>query len=533
VPPVPPGTPRLTIFVVVDQLPADYLVRFAPYLKGGLGRLLAESVVYRNAVHRHAMTKTAPGHATLATGMDPARHGIIDNWWLDRASGEEVEGVDDDELGISPNRLLTTSLPDWLAATYPQARIFTVGGKDRGAVFLGGKKAQGAFWYDDDTGRFRSSAYYRLRQPAWLEGGDGYSKALELFGTSWEPLPETLEAAAALSLETPDRGIFPNDFPHSLGSATPAPRESFFGDLFDSPFVDQLTLGFALEVIEQEGLGKDSVPDYLGVSLAALDTVGHDYGPESVEVLDTLLRLDRQLGFFLDRVDQLVGLDQVLISLSSDHGIAPVPEIHHAATGQGMRFGASETRCIQQLYGRLGERFGAEPWFRTAFFLDRALLAERGVDPKEVEDFSREVLEACPQVQRVWTRHDLLGELPENASPETRLEILPYRRSFHPERSPDLFLQLTPYTLTLRGTGTTHGSPYDYDQRVPWLLRLPDLSLRGQVLEPVATVDVAPTVAALMGLKPPPDLDGRDRLPGSGTTIRFGQAVRVEPDQGQ
>ena len=507
----PPGTPRLVILLVVDQCRADYLDRFRPYLTGGLGRLLDESIVFTDAHHRHAYTLTAPGHATLATGTHPSRHGIIANGWFDRASGEEIAAVYDETYDKSPHRLLTSSLGDWLRQAYPAARVFTVGGKDRGAIFLGGAQAEAAFWYDRDSGHFISSDYYPAHEPPWLEETAGTLAPERWFGAPWQPLPETLAAAAELGLEPPDRGLFPNTFPHALGPPLPAPRESFYRSLYDSPFVDALTLRFASILIEKEGLGSDATPDYLGINLAAVDTVGHGYGPDSLEVLDTLLRLDQALGRFLDEVDTAVGLDATVVSLSADHGVTPVPELLQTRGEKALRFGAAETACVQRAWHALREAFGPEEWFTTSFFLDRELMKEKGVDPVRLETVASDALGSCPGIARAWTRGELEAQLPAGTEEEPCAAA--YRNAFHPERSPDLLVQVAPHTLTRRGSGTSHGTPYPYDTHVPWLLRLPGGGSARRVETPVSTVDVAPTVAALVGIPAPGDLDGVDRAP--------------------
>lgn len=516
--PPPEGTPRLVLFVVVDQLPADYLVRFEPYLTGGLRRLLDESTAFTETRHEHAMTATAPGHATLATGRHPARHGIVGNGWLDRESGDEIEAVDDDEHGVSPHRLLTDGLGDWMQQRYPASKVFTVAGKDRSAVFLGGKGNQAAFWFDRETGRFTSSSYYPQGDPPWLGTALEPGAGERFFGASWEPLPETLEAAAELGLEPPDRGLFPDAFPHALGGPYPAPRESFFRGIYGSPFLDQLTLDAALALLQEEELGQDEIPDLLGVGLSSLDSVGHGYGPDSIEVLDALLRLDRALGAFLEEVDRRVGLAHTVVTLSADHGVAPLPEIQALRGLPGHRFEATDVVCTQRAWHRLRDRFGDGDWFLSGFYLDREALAEAGIQASAAQSELRAALESCPTVTRAWTWTELLSPEPADSDPGEAAEpfLRRYRNTFHPARSPDVLVQLQPYTLTRRDSGTNHGTPYDYDAHVPWLLRLPGAdgaAGAAQVTEPVATTDVAPTLAALLGVTPPQEIDGQDRVP--------------------
>lgn len=500
--PTPPGDgPRLVLFLVVDQARADYLVRYRPSLQHGLKRLLEESVVFTDAHHDHADTTTAPGHATLATGLYPAHHGIISNSWYNRETGSSVTSVSDEEDGRSPRRLLGPTLGDWLkAASQGRSKVFGVSMKDRAAILSSGHKADGAFWYDD--GELVSSSYYYAEQmPAWYDEYDGPAFLDRYFGTLWEPLPEVTEGG--YDLKPFDFGFLDDQFPHALGGAALAPDDGFYGDLYTSPIADRYVADFAKALIAGEELGADGDVDLLAVSFSALDAVGHTYGPDSPEVLDTILNLDRTLGDLLDFVDEKVGLDHVVVSLSADHGVSPVPELlSDEERGEGHRRGAAEILCVQKVGLKLGKRFG-EGWVEKGLYLNHGLLAERGVDFKEVEDALREGLEACPTVTRVWTRSELL------AGPDDPFGKL-FAHSYNPERSADVAVQLAPYSLTGRSYATSHGTPYPYDTAVPWLLRLPS-GRHAEVTERVHTVDVAPTVASLVGVVPSAQVDGVDR----------------------
>ncbi len=507
--PPPDGTPRLVLFIVVDQGRYDYLERFRPLLTSGLGRLLDESVVFTGVHHDHAITTTAPGHATLSTGRYPSRHGIVNNWWFDRATRKRVAAVGSPP---SPEALLAPTLGDWLKSTYSRSKVFAAGGKDRAAILTAGKDADGAYWTQAADGRFVSSRYYHLRDPGWLRA---YNQDLfpdRYFGQAWEALPEVVEQGQAYGIEPLDSGTIERQFPHPIGPAWPQPSTSFYSTLINyTPFGDAYVADFAQALIEAEDLGADAYPDFLGVAFSALDKVGHTYGPDSPELLDTLLRLDRTLGELLAFVDRRVGLDNVLVSLSSDHGVTALPEILEARGVEARRFGAEETRCFQHARQQVRGRFGEQEWFTVSFYLDRPLVAAASIAPAEIENQTRRLIELCSGVERVWTR----SELENGAGEEDESDGAPMRRlyahSFHPERSPDLLVQLDPHTLpAMRTNVTTHGTPYPYDTHVPWLLRLPS-GIGARVDGPVATVDVAPTIARLIGVTPPAALDGVDR----------------------
>jgi hypothetical protein len=508
----PPGTPRLMVMVVVDQLRADQLERVRPLLAedGGLRRLVEEGVSYSQAHHGHAVTYTAPGHAALATGEHPARSGIVANEWFDRESRETVSSVEDDEGEVGPGRLLVTSIGDWIKERYPAARVVAASGKDRGAVLVVGHGGDGAFWYRPAKGDFSTSRYYG-EEPEWLGAFNERELLAEVFtGTEWTPLPVDAAAAAAAGFEPFDRGPFDGGLPRLLGGFDWVPGSGFWGAVYRSPFVDEHLARLAEVLIVEEELGADEWPDLLGLSFAALDNVGHAYGPWSLEALDVLLRLDRALGEIFALLDRRIGRDAYLVALSSDHGVAPVPEIVAAGGGAARRAAAAELRCLRRSTAAVAERFGDGVWLADDGYLDRDFLAERGLDPRQVEAAAEAALATCPGIDAVWTRSEIESLAPAARPDPGAPGWLPalYRNTFHPERSPDLFLQTAPDLLPVVGSHTTHASPHPHDTHVPILLWGPGL-VSGTVSAAVLTVDLAPTLAALLAVPTPPDLAGR------------------------
>ena len=500
--PPPEGTPRLVPFLVVDQARADYLTRFAPYFSGGLERLLRESVDFTTTSHNHAMTKTAPGHATLASGTNPSRHGIVGNSWYDRQLGASVDSDEDSSYtpDRAPTRLLVPTLGDWIKSAYPEAKVFAASAKSRSAVLSAGHSADAAFWYDDETGRFVSSDYYPRPAPPWLESFHENPLPDRLFGTAWEPLPEVAAAVDALGLEAVNRGVLPGQLPRPVGPATTAIGESYYWRFrSQTPFGDAYLGEFVWHLVEEEGLGEDAFPDLLAVSFSALDYIGHSYGPNSPEALDTLLRLDQVLGDLLDRLDEGVGLENVIVSLSADHGVADLPE-----TSGGRRFWLEERSCLQRASRALDTRFGPADWLEADLVFDRSVLAGLNIDLAKAEGILAEAIEACPGIEQVWTSTELSSN--EIEDPHGQL----FARSFYSGRSEDLMLQIEAGSIKAI-METTHGSPHDYDRYVPWLLRAPSITAH-RIDEPVFTVDVAPTLADILGIAAPAGLDGQSRL---------------------
>ncbi len=509
--PVSAGEPvKLVVLVAVDQLRRD---RLADTLPGGLGRLAREGRVYSEAVLDHAATATCPGHISISSGSHPGRAGVPGNSYVDRASGEMVYCVEDaredarvlgGDGGRSPALLRVTTLGDWMKQARPATRVVSVAGKDRSAIALGGKRADGAWWYSRRRG-FTTSRHYRAELPEWLVAwNDGLPARV----------PEQWQHAAAppgrprpddYAAESPDHS---RTSPHPIWSED---REQLLDNLFFTPFLDLLTLDLALELVRREQLGADPTPDLLAVGLSATDAVGHLYGPESHEAYDALQRLDVALGRFLDQLEREVGKGRVLVALSADHGVLPLPE-WLAETDRskcpvdpgrvGIRWLA--LRLLWNLHREFGPLLALpERWVHISgagLTVDRALAAEHEVAVPDVVRAAEAYLEDHAAVREVWTA----AEIRERTDPIARL----YRNSFDPERSGDLVVQLEPTCMI--GSfdhGTSHGSPYLYDRAVPIVFHGPGVE-RAVVPGPARTVDIAPTLARQVGVPVPDSLDG-------------------------
>jgi arylsulfatase A-like enzyme len=302
-----------------------------------------------------------------------------------------------------------------------------------------------------------------------------------------------------------DWGYVNRTFPHSFGDATLSPDEDYYEAVADSPWIDEMTVEVAEAVLRSRDLGDDATVDLLAVSFSAVDGVGHHYGPDSPELVDTLLRLDRQLGRLLETVDREVGLSRTIVALSADHGIPPVPGSRVARGLPAARLYGEEVACFQRAGGRLVERVGEAARPRPGPFFDGDAIERAGWTRAQVESAAAELLAGCPWVRRIWTRSELAA-----AGAEPSLERRLFEHSFHVERSPDLLAQLEPYAIAWTSWETTHSSLYEYDRHVPWLLRVPGAAAREIDLE-VATVDFAPTLADLVGVAPTAPVDGVSR----------------------
>ncbi len=504
--PPPEGTPRLVLWLVVDQVRGDYFDRFGPVLEGGLARLAAEGAHFIDAHHYHSATVTGAGHATLSTGALPRNHGVVGNGWWDRSSRKEWYTVEDEEFGRAPTTLESSTLGDFLKAKYPSSKVFGIGGKDRSAILSGGREADGAWWYDSRTGGYQTSEYYPVQKPQWLEEFHDRHLADQWFSKPWTPLLSIEELAdrGIGGIEAVDRGPFTTTFPHVLGGLDMQPERSYYAGVYGSPFIDELTIELAKALIEGENLGGDEYPDILAVTLSATDAVGHRYGPDSPELVDSFMRTDRAIGGLLAYVDRVVGLDQTIVMMSSDHGVGRIPELVAKEGGDGKRAGTAEITCFQQVGKQLEERFGPEDWFPFGLYLDRDLVAEKGLDLGEVRAFAAALLERCPRIDRVL----LSSELQQESSPDPIVQL--FQNSYHRERSADLSIVAARDTLFTSSVAASHGSPWEYDTHVPIILRAPGIR-SGRIADRVHTIDVAPTVASMLGLDAAIKMDGKDR----------------------
>jgi predicted AlkP superfamily pyrophosphatase or phosphodiesterase len=513
------STPKLAIVLVIDQMRADYFQRFGGYFTGGLARLQKKGAVFLNAHHRHADTETAPGHATLSTGSYPAHHGIVSNNWYDAATAKGLYAVADPQTtilgtdnaeGRSPHLLMRPALGDWLKKQHAGAKVISVSRKDRAAILLGGHKPDGAFWYNSDNGGFTSSTYYFDGLPAWVTKWNEEKHAGAFWKKGWEKSrPEEEYFASREDLFDGEDGGLQSAFPHPFAGDTTKPDAEFYRWLIATPATDELTLKFASAALRAEQLGADDTPDLLCISLSSTDAVGHAYGPLSQEMQDNLMRIDKSLGEFFDDVDEQVGLQNCVVGLSSDHGVLPLPEELRRRGFDSARIPEDEVFAeVGGMLTELSQEMGArQPLLKNYFedfYLNYAAADSMGMPHEEFDRRMAGKLKTLSFVTEAFTRADLAAS--DNSSSES---LRRFRNNNYPGRSPDLFVQYKQHYLIGAGkTGTTHGSIYDYDSRVPMVF-MGSSATAGQFGNECETVDFAPTLAKMLGLTPPGDVDGK------------------------
>ena len=501
---------RLVLLVVVDQLRRDRLTSDLP---GGLGRLVREGRVYREGVLDHAITATCPGHTSIATGHHPGRAGVPGNSHIDRETGESVYCVEDspesaavlgvaDPEGRSPALLRVDGLGDWLKDSRPGSKAFGVSGKDRSAISMAGRRGDGAWWFEPGTG-FTTSRHYRPELPDWVrEFNTGLASRVP---EQWRHGQPSTARPDDFRGESPD---FERHSPHPLRDESDA---VFGNNLRFTPYLDELTLAFAQDLARRERLGEDDAPDLLAIGLSATDYIGHLYGPESAESVEALRALDRAFGAFWSALEARVGAGRVLVALSADHGVLPLPE-WLAESGRsecpvgGGRAGLR--RLALGLTWELHKSFGnwlwlPDEWFTfsgAGLFVRREVAARREVAVDEVLAAIRAYLEEHEAIRRTWSEADL-------REPDSEFARL-YRNSWDPERMGDLVVQVEPTCLISPfDHGTSHGSPYLYDRAVPIAFHgagIPAGVLGGRA----RTIDIAPTLARQIGVAAPAGVDG-------------------------
>jgi predicted AlkP superfamily pyrophosphatase or phosphodiesterase len=526
-----PARPRLVVLISIDQFRADYQTRFYDLFlppamkKGGVGgfRYLMEKGAYHtDAHHDHYPLVTGVGHSVLLTGAPPYKSGIVGNEWFDRELNTErycvsdtkspLVGADDPDgkRGISPATLRVSTVGDELKmATGGQAKVWGVALKDRAAVLMAGHLADGVLWFDAETGAWVSSRFYRKdgTLPPWVADWNAAKKVDAFFGKKWElsVSPQALKRLWTPGNEsaTPPNGLGAA-FPHPVDGGLQQPGPKFYAAFTATPFANRYVLDTAEEIVRQEKLGQDKIPDLLAINLSSNDYIGHAFGPDSAEVLDVTVQTDAALSRFFNFLGKSVpgGLHNVTLVVTADHGVAPI-----VAEMQKAGFDAGAIRITKNgLQEALAAELGAGDWVQAMVdvnvYLSQETIAAKKVSSTRAEEVAADYLRRQPGIYAVYTRSQILdGRLPAT---DIARRIA---RSFHPAVSGDLVVVSDPYWVPGRLTGATHGTPYAYDTSVPLLLAGAGIK-PGRYTQRVSTLDIAPTLSDLLGILQPSGCEG-------------------------
>jgi len=524
--------PKLVLQITVDALRGDLPSRFSNVLgDGGFRYLMGQGIHYTDAHYQHANTETIVGHTSLATGTVPAAHGMVANVWFDRELDRLVYNIEDPDYrlltvgadvdtkteidptqraakadGRSPNNILSSTFSDEMAIHFAgRSKIFAVSVKDRGAVSLAGHAGK-AFWFSKASGEFVTSNYYYQQYPDWVNEWNARKPATAYADNSWtlmHPRAKYLFGDADDRDYETDFPGFGRTFPHAYGKAD---DKYFTTRLTLSPAGDELTLDFAKTLLISEQLGQDDVPDYLAISFSSTDYVGHLFGASSLETEDNIARLDRTLADLFSFIDKEVGLENTLIVLSADHGQPEVPgHLHELGIDNAHYFDTKaldKTPAIMALKKQfgLGEEL-IEAFYQPYLYLNHDLIRAKGLDQAQVEQaVAGELLKFDGVAYAVSSTALRTDNLPDTLMTRSIL------RNFHPKRSGDIYLVFEPNVFINDFDGltvaSTHGSPWRYDTFVPVIFAGAGLSAV-TVSRPVTPYDIAPTLAAYLGVKPP------------------------------
>ena len=533
----PAPKPRLAVVIVVDQLRADYLDRFNDLFlppgksgrdAGGFRFLRERGAQFPSARYGHFPLFTAPGHAVISTGGYPYKTGIVGNEWFDVATQKTMYSVADSTAKVvaddvsstakpmSPRNLRSSTLGDELKmATGGRAKVVSLSLKDRPAILLGGRLSDATIWFDDSTGRWISSDFYCKTGalPAWVQSLNARKIPASRFGQTWN----SSFPASALSRVWKPAGAPPihpiydlgAQFPHRVSGGKSAPSKDYYNAWTLTPWANQFVFESAEQAIQSENLGRDEIPDLLAFNLATNDYVGHAFGPDSPEVMDISVQTDRELSQFFRFLDRNVpgGLDNVTIALTADHGVSPVPEDLEAA---GFRAGRiEESAVVGAAQNALNAKFGAQKWVldyvEPSLYLNNQAIEKAGIAPEDAQNVAARAIAKLNGVYQTYTRAQIeTGALPQNDI-GARLA-----KGFHPKVSGDVmvitesnyFIEASPFK-----NNTTHGTVYSYDNAVPMLLEGAGIRA-GTYREDVGPADIAPSLAAILGISRPSACDG-------------------------
>ncbi len=506
-----PEQPKLVVGIVVDQMRYDFLYRYSDkYSSGGFKRLMNEGFNCRNNHYDYAPTVTAAGHAAIFTGSIPAINGIIGNEWFNKKTGKIVYCVEDSSVRtigsdskaglMSPKNLLVSTITDQLKiANNFQSKTIGIALKDRGSILPAGHTANAAFWFDSKNGAWITSSFYMNDLPKWVQDFNALKMPQKYMAEGWKtllPIEQYTESTLDnQAYEAKLSGEKTPSFPHELAAQSGV---NLLEVIRTTPFGNTLTKDFALAAIQNENLGKSPKTDFLTVSFSSPDYVGHAFGPNSIEIEDTYLRLDKDIAEILTSLDNTLGKGNYLVFLSADHGVADVPGFAQSQKLPAGVLDASVTSKEVKL--ALKNAFGEGDFIRaednSQIYLNDSLLKVKKLTYSEVHAVVRETLLKHDEIADVVDLHNLAN----STLPDYQLNYV--KNGFNPRRSGDIMTVLNPSWFTGRKQGTTHGTLYRYDTHVPllfygWKIKTGETTLRTNIS------DISPTVADLLNILEP------------------------------
>lgn len=524
--------PKLVVGIVVDQMSFEQLYKYKDkYSDGGFVRLMRDGFNYKNTQYNYVPTVTAAGHSSVYTGTTPSTHGIIGNSWFQREENTGIGNVDDpiertigttqeSTTGVSPRNLLATTISDQIRlASNFRSKVISVSLKDRGAILPGGHLANGAYWHDwqNSPGYFVSSTYYMEKVPDWVNSFNKQEKSSAYLDITWNtllPIDNYVESTTDNnSYERTLGGKVSPTFPYEFKTMRERYRSlnAEYQLIWVSPYGNTLLTEFALEAVKNENLGADKHTDMLNISYSVPDAVGHAFGPQSVEIQDIYLRLDRDIENLLKTLDQTVGSENYTLFLTSDHGAIPTASyLNDKRLPTGV---APITMYRDTLTDYLNKKHGRQNWIQhfdfEQLYLNRQIIRDRKLDLASVQQDAANFLATLKWIRLALTASDLQTQ---NYDDGLARKI---QNGFHPKRSGDILLSFEPGIImnvdpdipVSQIKGTTHGSGYAYDSHVPLLWYGKNIP-KGASVRQVSVIDIAPSLAMFVNVQLPSGSSG-------------------------
>ena len=518
-------SPKLVVGIVVDQMCYDYLYRYYDkFEKGGIRMLMDRGTNCRNVRYNYIPTYTGPGHASIYTGTTPSNHGIVANDWYKREDKKEVNCVEDSTVmtvgsdskygKFAPTRLKANTITDQLKLTYPNAKVVSMSIKNRGAILPGGHLSDGSYWYDFNSGKFITSSFFKDQLPAWVNEFNERQYPQKYLKQTWEPLLDITEYTESGPDDRPYEHLLPGKtaptFPYDLKAMT---KDSLnYGLFVYTPFSNTYLTDFAIEAMKSENMGKDDQTDMLCISYSTPDIIGHAFGPYSVEIEDTYLRLDLEIKKLIKEIKSQVGKDYVLF-LTADHAVVPVPSFLTDHNLPGGYFFIDEH--LSDLKGKLAAKYGdslVEHQDNLNIYLKHDFIKSKNIDLVEVQNFVSQEVQTWEGVKRSFTAAQLYG-----ASTDTEWMDM-VRNGVHHQESGDVVFILEPGYLPKSSDydghdkGTSHGSAFSYDTHVPLLWYGKNIP-KQELLEDMEITCISATLTHMLFLQRPNALTGLPIVP--------------------
>tara|TARA_R110000796_G_scaffold96719_1_gene202631 strand:- start:12634 stop:14217 length:1584 start_codon:yes stop_codon:yes gene_type:complete len=503
--------PKLVVGIVVDQMKQEYLTRFyGNFGEGGFKRFVEEGFMARNGHYNYSSTNTGPGHASVYTGTTPAVHGIVNNSWYSRSLGRSVYCAEDTTVVavggtaknglISPMNLYSTTITDELKLyTQKQGKVIAMSIKDRGSALPGGHLSDGSYWYDSSTGEFMTSTYYMKDLPNWVKSFNSAQHVDKYLNMTWDtflPIENyNISGPDNSQYESGFRGKDTPTFPYNLKELRK--DNGNFSLISSTPFGNSLLTEFAISAVDAEKLGQDNTPDFLAVSYSSTDYIGHNFGPQSKEVQDTYIRLDRELAKLFDALDQKVGKGNYSVFLTADHAVA---ENSIQMKDDGFKTdNFSNSNARKAVSAALSAKYGAKAWiesFSNNIHLNHKLIEAEGVDLYEMQNFVAAKMMEQNGIYIALTARDLVT----NNYTKNIKNLL--QNAYHTKESGDVLVVMDPGWQTGGSKGTGHGNSWTYDTHVPILFYGWGIK-KGNSVREIHITDIAPSVSMLLNMRLP------------------------------